>query len=127
MANHRTPLARAKATGQDLNHATRFKNRKEPANTGPLGPPPHWMKDKNQRGSWKTFRIDIPWLQKSHRALVGIACVARAELMSGREFNVRMATLLRQCLAMMGATPSDASKISMPEDETPTDPSAKYF
>jgi hypothetical protein len=38
-----------------------------------------------------------------------------------------MLTLLRQCLGQMGATPADASKIQIPEDETRDDPSAKYF
>jgi hypothetical protein len=46
-------------------HATRFKTRKEHASTGPLGDAPHWMKDKNQKDSWNTFRVEIPWLQKS--------------------------------------------------------------
>jgi hypothetical protein len=109
-------------------HATRFKTRKEHASTGPLGDAPHWMKDKNQKDSWNTFRVEIPWLQKSHRALVGIACVARGTLMSGGDFNVRMATLLRRCLGSMGATPIDASKITMPDDgATEKDLSEKYF
>jgi hypothetical protein len=30
MPRARTPLAKAKATGQTLNHATRYKSRKEP-------------------------------------------------------------------------------------------------
>jgi hypothetical protein len=36
---------------------------------------------------------------------------------------------LRQTLGMLGATPADASKITMPDDdeETPADPSEKYF
>jgi hypothetical protein len=127
MAHPRTPLAKAKATGQDLNHATRFKTRKEHASTGPLGPPPHWLKSKHQRDSWETFRVEIPWLQKAHRALVGIASVVRADLIAGGEFNVRKANLLRQTLGMMGATPSDASKITLPDDGATEDPANKYF
>ena len=126
MPRPRTPLSKARTTGQDVIHATRFNKRKEPPLTGPLGRPPTWMTNKEQKDSWETFRIEIPWLQKSHRCLTAIACIARADLMSGGEFNVRMANLLRQCLGSMGATPSDASKITLPKDEV-EDPSAKYF
>jgi hypothetical protein len=126
MPRQRTPLAKAKATGQDIIHATRFKNRKEPESTGPLGPPPTWMTKKEQKDSWQTFRTEIPWLQRSHRCVTAIACIARADLISGGEFNVRMANLLRQCLGQMGATPADASKVALPNDEV-EDPADKYF
>ena len=59
--------------------------------------------------------------------LVGIAAVARADLMAGAEFDVRKANLLRQCLGQMGATPADASKIAMPDEDAPEDPADKYF
>jgi len=119
-------LSKALATGQDVIHATRFNKRKEPPFTGPLGDPPIWMTKKELKDSWKTFRIEIPWLQKSHRCLAAIACIARADLVSGGEFNVRMANLLRQCLGQMGATPADAAKITMPGTDT-EDPADKYF
>jgi hypothetical protein len=75
MARPRLPQARAIATGRVLHDPKRFADRKEPDSTGPLGPPPARMKLKDQRESWETFRLEIPWLQKSHRALVGIAAV----------------------------------------------------
>jgi hypothetical protein len=127
MPRPRTSLAKARATGQDIIHATRFKQRKEPESNGPLGPPPNWMTKKDQRDSWETFRVEIPWLNKSHRCLTAIACIARADLISGGELNVRMLTLLRQCLGSMGATPSDASKITLPDEETTVDSADKYF
>jgi hypothetical protein len=127
MGMRRTPTAKAIATGRVLHDPKRFQNRKEPEFTGELGPPPAWMKLKHQRESWETFRTEIPWLQKSHRALVGIAAVARADLMAGGEFDVRKANLLRQCLGQMGATPSDSSKVSLPDEEAPEDPADKYF
>ena len=126
MARPRVPRAKALATGRVQHDPKRFANRKEPESTGPLGPPPAWMTNKDQRESWETFRSDVPWLNKSHRCLTGIACVARADLISGGEFNVRMLTLLRQCLGSMGATPADASKVTLPKDEV-EDPSDKYF
>jgi hypothetical protein len=120
-------LSKAKATGQDVIHATRFNKRKEPPSNGPLGDAPKWMKNKEQIESWDTFRIEVPWLNKSHRCLTAIACIARANLISGGEFNVRMANLLRQCLGQMGASPVDASKITLPNEGEPEDPADKYF
>jgi hypothetical protein len=127
MPRPRTPLSKARTTGQDVIHATRFNKRKEPPSTGPLGPPPIWMTKKELKDSWQTFRTEIPWLQKSHRCLTAIACMARADLISGGEFNVRMANLLRQTLGQMGATPADASKVTLPDDGAPEDPSERYF
>jgi hypothetical protein len=127
MARPRVPRAKALATGRVLHDPKRFANRKEPDSTGPLGPAPNWMTNKDQRESWETFRVEIPWLNKSHRCLTAIACIARADLISGGELNVRKVNLLRQCLGSMGATPADSSKITMPIDENPADPADKYF
>ena len=127
MARPRVPREKAVATGRVLHDPKRFASRKEPESNGPLGAAPKWMTKKDQKESWETFRIEIPWLNKSHRCLTAIACVARADLISGGEFNVRMANLLRQCLGAMGATPADASKITLPNDETAVDPAEKYF
>ena len=33
----------------------------------------------------------------------------------------------RTCAAALGETPSDASKVKMPDDEQPEDPANKYF
>lgn len=119
----RTPMARAIATGRTLHDAKRFRGRTEPASTGPLGPPPGWL-NRSQRESWETLRSEVPWLQKSHRCITAIASIAQADLRAGGEFNIRMATLLRQCLGQLGATP--ASRVAMPEQES-ADPAAKYF
>lgn len=122
----RTPMARAIATGRTLHDAKRFRNRREPESTGPLGPAPAWM-SRDQRTSWESFRSEVPWLNKSHRCITAIASIAQADLRASGEFNVRMATLLRQCLASMGATPADASKVTMPSEEKADDPSEQYF
>ena len=127
MARPRVPKARAIATGRVLHDPKRFRDRKEPVSNGPLGNAPKWMKNKDQIDSWNTFRVEVPWLNKSHRCLTAIACIARAGIGAGGEFNVRMANLLRQCLGQMGATPADASKINLPNEGEPEDPSRKYF
>jgi hypothetical protein len=69
----------------------------------------------------------LPWLNRSHRCIVGIASIARAELTAGNA-DIKMLALLRQCLGQLGATPADASKITLPdEDDEVEDPSSKYF
>jgi hypothetical protein len=127
MPRARTPLAKAKATGQTLNHATRYKNRKEPKSNGPLGPPPKWMKNPSQREAWQTFADELPWLNSFHRTLVAIASGLRGKLIANEEVSVNGLNLLRLCLSQMGATPTDSSKITLPEEEDDEDPSSKYF
>jgi hypothetical protein len=100
--------------------------RREPESTGPLGPPPAWLKEP-AADAWEAFDDELPWLNRSHRCIVGIASIARAELATGCA-DTRMLTLLRQCLGQLGATPSDSSKVSVPDGEKDdTDPSEKYF
>ena len=123
----RTPLAKAKATGQDKNHASRFKDRREPQSKGPLGKPPKWMVRKHQLEAWQTFSDEVPSLNHSHRALVGIASEISGRLIAGEEVSVNGLNLLRLCLGQMGATPVDSSKITLPEDKDDADPSDKYF
>jgi len=62
----------------------------------------------------------------SIRALVGIASEIRRRLNAGEDVGVKALNLLRQCLASMGATPSDASKVKMPAEKV-DDPADKYF
>jgi hypothetical protein len=127
MPRRRTPLAKAKATGQDKNHASRFKDRREPQSKGPLGTPPKWMKKQTQLDAWMMFADELPWLNHSHRALVAIASDIRGQLIAGDEVSVNGLNLLRLCLGQMGATPVDSSKITLPEEENQEDPADKYF
>jgi hypothetical protein len=113
MPRRRTPLAKAKATGQDKNHASRFKDRREPKSKGPLGAPPKWMKKQTQLDAWKMFADELPWLNHSHRALVSVASEIRGKLIAGDEVSVNGLNLLRLCLGQMGASPVDSSKVSL--------------
>lgn len=120
MARPRIPRAKAALEARDKINAGRFKNRKEPQSPGELGDPPDWMGGE-QRAAWKIFQREIPWLTESHRGLVEIATIIRARLASGEEVGVQALNLLRQCLGQMGATPSDASKVALPEDDEEED------
>lgn len=116
MARPRIPRARAAVEARDKKNPQRFSNRKEPKSTGDLGDPPEWMGGE-QRAAWKVFQREIPWLTESHRGLVEIAAIIRARLATGEEVGVQALNLLRQCLGQMGATPADASKVSVGDDD----------
>jgi hypothetical protein len=86
------------------------------------------MKNPSQREAWQTFADELPWLNHSHRGLVGVASEIHGKLIAGEEVSVNGLNLLRLCLSQMGGTPVDASKITLPDDEEDDeDPAAKYF
>ena len=116
MARPRIPRAKAAVEARDKKNPQRFSNRKEPKSIGDLGDPPEWMGGE-QRAAWKVFQREIPWLTESHRGLVEIAAIIRARLAAGEEVGVQALNLLRQCLGQMGATPADASKVSVGDDD----------
>src|SRR6266849_4945928 len=126
MPHPRTPTTKAQITGRVMHDPQRYRNRTEPQVKAPLGDPPKWMNAK-QKAAWNVFRREISWLNFSHRSLVEIASFVRASVMAGEEMSVASLNLLRQCLGQMGATPSDFSKIAVPEDKNDGDASGKYF
>jgi hypothetical protein len=127
MPRPRVPLIKAQATGRTIRNPKRFADRKEPAVTSPLGKPPKYFKTPSQIEAWNTFADELPWLNYSHRALVSIASDIRGRQIAGEDVGVKALNLLRMMLNSMGATPSDASKVRMPDEGGPDDPSSKYF
>jgi len=118
MARPRTPRAKAAVEASDKKNPQRFKGRAEPEAKGPLGKPPIWLKDTAEnkaKSAWLLFEHEIPWLTESHRMLVGMAANIQGRIMAGQEVGVQAMNLLRQMLGQMGATPSDASKITVPD------------
>ena len=99
MPRPRTPREKARITGADRNHPSRFARRSAP-NASPLGEPSNWMND-GQRAAWNLIRRDVPWLMESDRALVEIASYLRARLMAGGEVGVGAINQLRMCAAQM--------------------------
>ncbi len=115
MARPRNPLGKAKIEGRDKHDPKRFKNRNEPTVDNGIGEPPEWMGGE-QRMVWKMFCRELPWLNESHRSLLEIATTVRTKVVLGQEVGVQALNLLRQCLGQMGATPADATKVSVPDD-----------
>jgi len=125
MANLRTPKAKAKITGADAQNPHRFKNRSEPE-SGPLGKASVHIIDNHQLSAWSAFLTEIPWLTEADRTLVEIASNLRGRLFSGDEVGVQAIAQLRMCIAQMGGTPADRSKVSLP-DKGEKDSTSKYF
>lgn len=124
MARPRNPLGKAKVEGRDKKDPQRFKARKEPKDSVPLGSPPKWLNDTDTskaKSAWLLFQKEIPWLNSSHRMLVALAANIQGRLMANQDVGVQSMNLLRQCLGQMGATPADASKITVPDDEDDKD------
>ena len=76
MARPRNPLLKAAAEGRNVTHPSRYEKRKEPKVAAPLGPTPKWLVDTDvtkAKAAWMLFQREIPWLNESHRLLVGMA------------------------------------------------------
>lgn len=124
MAAPRKPRALAAITATDKRNPKRFKSRTEPKPNGPLGAPPKWLADTDTskaRSAWLLFQKEIPWLTESHRMLVGMAANIQGRIMANQDVGVQAMNLLRQCLGQMGATPADASKITVPDEDEEKD------
>lgn len=129
MAAPRKPLAKAAVEASDKKNPQRFRDRKEPKATGPLGAPPSWVKDSPEckaKSAWELFRKEITWLTESDRMLVGMASTIQGRIMAGQEVGVQALNLLRQMLGQMGASPSDKSKITVPDGDE-KDPDDELF
>jgi len=124
MPRPRSPLGKAKTEGREKINAGRFNGRKEPKANGPLGAPPSWIKDSEgckAKAAWLLFHKELPWLNQSHRTLVGMAASIQGRIMANQDVGVQAMNLLRQMLGQMGATPADATKIVVTDDEEEKD------
>ncbi|MBR1033727.1 hypothetical protein JQ584_44970 [Bradyrhizobium liaoningense] len=118
MPRPRKPSARAQVEGRHLINAGRYKRNDLTGDA--IGAPPSWLNEQ-QATAWRELAGELPWLNASHRCIVGIASLLRARLQSGAEMGTKSLSLLRLCLSSMGATPADASKISWAAEEDPDD------
>lgn len=128
MARPRTPRAKARVTGSDKVNPARFDGRNEPVVADPIGEPFEWLKT-NAKLAWKDLIDEIPWLNKSHRGILGIAAAIRGRMMgdSAEETGVQAMNLYRQALGQMGATPADASKAGVQPNGEKEDAGEEFF
>ena len=102
--------AKAKASGAELIHAGRFKDRKTSKRTRALGEPYAGMTD-SQREAWRQLAYDIPWLNSSHRPLVRVAACVNAQFDEGQKVSISAMQLLVSTLSKLGATPVDETRV----------------
>lgn len=127
MARARTPIEKAEITGQAEKNKARYAPRKTSKKERKIGEPPDWM-DEPQKNAWASFVNEMPWIYESHRALLEVASVLRAQFWEDPlEFGVNRINQLRMTISSMGGTPADASKVYKPDDDDEEDPTAKFF
>ena len=122
MPNPGIPLAKARVSGATAKNPQRYRDRKAPSKTRPLGEPYITMTDE-QKAAWADFAENAPWLHSAHRPLMRLACMHMARLHSGEEIGVAASGLLMTILAKLGLTPVDETKVNHGDDgdEDPTD------
>jgi len=124
MPRPRKSIAQARLTGAYAKDPARYSSRTEPLVTEPLGSPPDWL-TVPQRAVWRDIGKHMPWLNKSHRGITGIAAILQAKLSDG-VLGLPGMNLLRMTLGQMGATPSTSQHAVVQEPEK-DDPAEAYF
>lgn len=128
MARPRTPVAKAKATAADVKNPGRHKDRTAPTGGATLGAAPKWLGYYGMQ-AFHAFKRELPWLKESHRVLVELASCYRARMLNPDPevvLSLPAAQELRRCLAQLGATPADESKVTLP-DGGEEDPEEAFF
>ena len=126
MARVRTPIAKAKATGADVKNPQRHRARVAPKGVGGLGSASSWLKPFEVK-AFDALRGQLPWLKESHRVLVEITATYLGRLLDPEDvLPLDSKQELRRCLAQLGATPADESKVTQP-DANAEDPEEALF
>lgn len=122
MPNPKTPLAKARLTGADRNHPSRFRNRTELDGGGAVGPAPDYLSDDAKR-FWDTFVSELPWLTKADRALLASASLLRAQVIASQgEVTGALIREYRSHLGALGSGPVARQRVSQVPDEDQDDP-----
>lgn len=123
MGRARTPTAVAEATGAEVKNPQRHRGRAQPKGLGELGPASAFLGPFEKR-AFEAFRRELPWLKESHRVLVELAARYRGRMMDPEDrLPMDNAQELRRCLAQLGATPADESRVTTGggDEEDPDD------
>lgn len=115
MPHPRTPAAKAKATGADVQHPGRHADRKDPGGL-PLGEASDFLTD-SAKSAWEGFKRELPWLLESDRAVMEVCAQVRGLLMDCEDVGVTKLSMYQSMLSKLGATPADRTRVSAPEQE----------
>lgn len=124
MPKPRLPKAKSEVSGAAIHDPGRFKDRKGPKKTRPVGEPYATMTDP-QCAAWAEYQHELPWLTSSHRPLLRLACIWTAR-MEDAEFGVSATQALSSILSKLGATPVDETKVNHADAEE-EDPADRFF
>jgi len=125
MPRKRTPIEKAKVTGQADRRPGRYGSRREPR-SAPLGSAPAWM-NAGQRKAWDSLKASWFYLTEKDRHHVMIGAVILAEIVEKHgDVSVSKLNQFRMICAACGGNPADGSKVNFP-DEQDNDPAAKYI
>jgi hypothetical protein len=137
MARNRTPLAQAEATGAVDHNRKRFAGRKEPSGLGRLGDPPaHYTLEQIQLWNAIVARVPAGVLTSADCFIVELTVSLLGKLRAadmqrfatadddvGREpveeIKPPERAELRRCLASMGLTPADRTRVNGAEENRP--------
>jgi|SRR5690625_1172225 len=122
MPRPRLPQMKAEVSGAKAKNAGRFKGRKTPKRTRPIGNPYKSMTPR-QADAWAECVGEMPWLHSGHRQLLRVACVLIARIEEDPEVPVAALAALHVALSKLGATPTDETKVNhgSEDDEDPAD------
>ena len=126
MPARRIPEAKAALTGALANHPERYRNRKAPEASGPIGPAPAFLL-ASEKKSWKSFAQEWSWLTNQDRpALVALCQMRSVAEDNSVEKNAAFYSAYRMMLADFGGTPVSRTKVFQPKEEVEDDPFAKF-
>lgn len=124
MARPRLPAAKAEVSGAVIKHPGRFKGRAAPKRVRQLGQPYAKM-NPEECEAWEEFRLELPWLNGSHRALLRLACILQVR-MDSPDVGVNQIQTFSAILSKLAATPVDETKVGVPDDENDA-PEDRFF
>lgn len=125
MARPRLPAKKAEVAGANVIHPERFKDRKTPSRTRPIGAPYARMTPE-QVAVWAECAENMPWLHSGHRLLLRQVCILAARMETDPDMGVSALQALGAALSKLGATPTDETKVNHDPGE-PVDPADEFF
>lgn len=115
MPANRLPVAKAKVTGAAVKNPGRHKSRANPKTTAIGAAPTHLS--LHAKRAWDRFRRELPWLTAADAAMLEVASMVRGELLAGMLVGVTKLSMYQSVLGKLGASPTDRSKVSAPDDD----------
>jgi phage terminase small subunit len=115
MPKPRLPALKAAITGATAKNPGRFKGRANPKGKT-VGAPPEHLSPTAKR-AWRMFASRMPWLTASDEAMLELASMIRGQILAREDVGVQKLGLYATTLSKLGATPTDRTKVTMPDDD----------